>query len=99
MGVALTDPQSCEEWIDTWGEVLGCLTGPEIKVGLAEVRRRVKRAAIEGRVEWPLSAVEFLALCQSRTLPAHRALPRLYGPRVRSAVAEDCLRRMREMLR
>lgn len=96
--LSLTDPAAADEWIDTWSETLGWVTAEQIAVGLDAVERRVKRAAQEGRTEWPVSSVEFLALCQSRTLPAHRPLPRLGGPRVRSSVAEECLRKMREML-
>lgn len=99
LGNALTDAQSCEEWIEVWSETLAWVTAEQIRDALRVVEARVKAAAREGRTEWPLSAVEFLALCESRTLPAHRPFPKaLLLPRMRSAQQQECMARIREIL-
>lgn len=92
--VTLTDPQTAEEWIEAWGEALGWLTGEQIRNGLDALRARVAA----GGAGWPLTSTEFCELCERGVVPEPRSTPTVRS-RVRSAVASECMQRMREILK
>lgn len=96
---ALTDEDASREWIETWSETLAWVTAEQIAHGLLLVEAAVKKAAREGRSEWPLSSVEFKALCETATFPLHRAVPRVEMRRQPSAKARECMAEIRRILR
>lgn len=97
LAAVLTDPTAAEEWIDTWSEQLGWLTGDQLGRGLMLLEAQVRQAAREGRTSWPLTAVEFAGLCQSpaasRPPPGGPLLPR-----VRTATQRECMAHIRQIL-
>lgn len=98
MSAVLTDPTAAEEWIETWSDTLGWVTGDQLGRGLQLLEARVKRAAREGATEWPPSSVEFLALCQ--TPAAQRVAPRVpLLPRIRTATQRECMAEIRRVLK
>lgn len=69
----IRDPKAAAEWREDWSEVLGGLTGEQIKRGLGALEERAVARTRQNMQDSPPTAFEFRILCSPPGVPlAHR---------------------------